>query len=326
MKRLEGKNYQIFIAIALAIAIFWPAWLIYRPLQSVSEEKVEFVISKGDSSAKVARLLAEQNIVRNRFLFIFYVLATGQEKKFQAGRYLLSSAMNIPQIVGVFSGGLAETDDVVVTIPEGFNIFEIDQKIAASGLTDPGEFFTEAVRQDLEGYLFPDTYRFNKEETVNGVIQKIRANFDEKVRQKINRDQLVVASLLEKEVREPREMALVAGIIYKRLELEMLLQIDASVTYGACLERAEQQSVYKFCDVSKIGVANFLKDDSLYNTYLRPGLPAGPISNPGLEAIKAVLNPEKSDYLFYLSACSDGRTIFSRTAAEHEQNRIKYLR
>ncbi|MDP3697075.1 MAG: endolytic transglycosylase MltG, partial [Candidatus Taylorbacteria bacterium] len=143
---------------------------------------------------------------------------------------------------------------------------------------------------------------------------------------KPGRGQLIIASMLEKEVREPQDMALVAGIIYKRLELGMLLQIDAAVTYGACLERARNQSIYGFCDVSQIGVANFLDIDSPYNLYLRSGLPAGPISNPGEEAIKAALNPEKSDYLFYLSAKSDGRTIFSRTAAEHERNRVKYLR
>ena len=324
MKKLVGKNYQIFIAIALAIAIFWPVWLIYRPPEKGLSKEIEFVIEKGDSSAKVARLLAEQDIVRNRFLFIFYVLATGQEKNLQAGRYLLSSSMNIPRIVGMFSGGLAQSDDIVITIPEGFNIFEIDQKLVQSSLTKPGEFFVQAKIQKLEGYLFPDTYRFNKEETVAGIIKKMRANFEEKVKEKPTFQQLIIASLLEKEVRKPEEMTLVSGIIEKRLELGMLLQIDATVTYGVCSDRIEK--VYLFCDVTKIGVANFLKEDSPYNTYLRFGLPAGPISNPGLEAIKAALHPEESDYLFYLSARSDGRTIFSRTAAEHERNRVKYLK
>lgn len=320
------NKYRFFIAIALAIAVFWLARSIYWPLQTRSTDQVEFTISKGDSSARVARLLAEQNLVRNRFFFLFYAVAVGQEKRFQAGRYQLSPSMNIPQIVRIFSAGLAESDDVAVTIPEGFNIFEIDQKLAASGLTKPGDFFAEAQAQKMEGYLFPDTYRFDKAETVEGIIKKMWDNFEQKVKRKPDREQLVVASMLEKEVREPKDMALVAGIIYKRLELGMLPQIDASVTYGACLERALNQSVYQFCDVSQIGVANFLDKDSPYNLYLRSGLPAGPISNPGLEAISAALHPEKSDYLFYLSAKSDGRTIFSRNAAEHEWNRAKYLK
>lgn len=326
MKNFLNKNCQIFIAIAMAIAIFWPVWLIYRPLENQSAEKVEFIISKGDSSAKVARLLAERDLVRNRFLFIFYVLATGREKKFQAGRYQLSRSMSISQIAKIFSKGLAESDDLAITIPEGLNIFEIDKKLAVAGLVNSGEFFTEARRRNLEGYFFPDTYRFEKKETVEGIIKKMRANFESKVGKKESRRQLIVASLLEKEVREPKDMALVAGIVYKRLELGMLLQIDAAVTYGACLEQIEKLDYYGFCDVSQIGVANFLKDELPYNTYLYPGLPPGPISNPGQEAIKAALYPQASDYLFYLSAKTDGRTIFSRTAVEHERNRAKYLK
>ena len=320
------KYYKIFLAAAMGAAIFCLIWLIYRPLENGLAGKVEFIISKGDSSAKVARLLAERDLVRNRFVFIFYTLATGQEKSFQAGRYQLSRSMSIAQIVNAFSAGLAESDNVVLTIPEGLNIFEVDQKIAASGLTKQGDFFAEAQAQKMEGYLFPDTYHFDKEETAKGIIKRMWLNFQEKIKSKPDWEQLIVASMLEKEVREPEDMALVAGIIYKRLELAMLLQIDAAVTYGACLERVFSQSIYRFCDVSQIGVANFLDQDSPYNLYLRSGLPAGPISNPGEEAIKAALHPEQSDYLFYLSAKSDGRTIFSRTAAEHERSRAKYLK
>lgn len=327
MKSFLKNFYKILIAIALAIAVFWLAHLVYWPLGGGLNEKTEFVISKGDSSAKVARLLAEQNLIRNRFIFITYAVATGQEKKFQAGRYQLSSGMNIPQIVGMFANGLAESNDVAVTIPEGFNVFEIDKKLSESNLIKPGVFFAQA--RHLEGFLFPDTYRFDQEETLQGIIKKMQANFDEKIKEKPNRQQLIVASLLEKEVQQPEEMALVAGIIYKRLSLGMLLQIDATITYGVCLDNSTvKQSTgnYGFCDVSKVGVANFLNQDSPYNSYRRPGLPPGPISNPGQEAIKAAMHPAASDYLFYLTSRSDGQTIFSRTSAEHERNRAKYLK
>ena len=326
MKFLLKKYYKIFIAIAVAIAIFWPVWLIYQPLEQGSTKKIEFVITKGDSSAKVARLLAEQNVIRNRFLFLFYAVATGQEKKFQAGRYELFRTMNIPRIVSIFSKGLAQSDDIIITIPEGFNIFEIDQRVATSGLAQSGEFFDAVRSKKMEGYLFPDTYRFDKKETVTTMIKKMRDNFGEKMAEKPNYAQLIVASLLEKEVREPEDMALVAGIIYKRLKLGMPLQIDASVTYGACLDQAEKRAIYHFCDVSQIGVINFLGKDTAYNSYLRSGLPIGPISNPGTEAVKATLHPIISDYLFYLTSSLDGRTIFSRTSAEHERNRAKYLK
>ena len=142
-------------------------------------------------------------------------------------------------------------------------------------------------------------------------------------------DTLIKASILEKEARKEKDMRLVAGVIENRLARGMLLQIDATVSYGACL-RNFQFSIFsfqtlKYCDVSQIGVANEIKIDGPYNTYTRAGLPAGPIANPGITAIQAVLNPAKSDYLYYLSTRDGSRVIFSKTAAEHATNRHKHL-
>jgi len=140
----------------------------------------------------------------------------------------------------------------------------------------------------------------------------------------IAEDQIIIASMLEREVQSDEDMRLVAGIMYKRMEIGMPLQIDATVAYGACLRQAEENNFGKNCDTSFIGVAREIPIDSKYNTYTRKGLPDGPISNPGLRAIDAAKNPKESPYLYYLST-RDGETIFSRTGAEHEANRRKYL-
>jgi len=118
---------------------------------------------------------------------------------------------------------------------------------------------------------------------------------------------------------------LVAGIIRNRLARKMPLQIDATVAYGACLRRFIVGNYKKDCDVSQIGVGAEIRIDSGYNSYMRLGLPVGPIANPGITAIQAVLNPQKSDYLYYLSTRDGSQMIFSKTAAEHAANRRKYL-
>jgi UPF0755 protein len=210
----------------------------------------------------------------------------------------------------------------------------MDLIFAKSGLTKRGDLLSPEILKQ-EGYLFPDTYRFSKED-LNGVkiqtldvVAKLQENFKGKTddlfknlsQQKI-KETIVIASLLEKEVQSKAEMRLVAGIIEKRASIGMLLQIDATVAYGVCYPKF---LLRQYCDTSLANIIDNLKSSSPYNTYQRKGLPVAPISNPGIEAIKAALNPQPSDYLYYLTA-KDGTTIFSKTSAEHEAARRRYLR
>ena len=173
----------------------------------------------------------------------------------------------------------------------------------------------------------------------------MRENFETKIMavdnlSELNSDRLsrviIVASILEKEVKTEQDMRLVAGIIEKRLQLGMPFEIDATVAYGVCRQKFllglssatfedSKVALDKYCDVSLVNIVDNIPVDSAYNTYKRKGLPAGPISNPGLKAINAALDPQTSDYLYYLSA-KDGTTIFSKTAAEHIRARQKYLK
>ena len=296
------------------------------------DEPQEFVIERGDGSYRVARLLGQRDLVRSKYLFIFYTVLVGKEKEFKAGRYLISKSMNIPEIVQIFSAGSALSDDVMVTIPEGTNVAEIDRILAKAGLVGEGQFLTAALA--YEGWLFPDTYRLNQPPVTGSrlsaqeVIKKMRENFDVKTKAALEglndqriKEVVIIASMLEKEVQTEKDMRLVAGIIEKRLKLGMLLEVDATVSYGVCYSKFLEG---KYCDVALANIVDNIPVDSEYNTYSRKGLPAGPVANPGLAAVKAALDPEASDYLYYLSA-RDGTTIFSKTAADHLRARRKYL-
>lgn len=204
--------------------------------------------------------------------------------------------------------------DVRVTIPEGTNLADIERIINGAGVTLQDRLLT-AENLVLEGTLFPDTYRFDRKSSAVDIIVRMRKDTQD-------RRTLIIASLLEREVRTESDMRIVAGIIEKRLKAGMALQIDASVAYGVCLPKF---TAGIYCDVSKTNLVDNLKRDTAYNTYTRAGLPAGPISNPGLKALRAAGNPQASDYWYYLSA-SDGTTIFSKTLDEHNAAKRKYLK
>lgn len=317
----------------VGVSIVSLALALYIPLNRTTS-KTEFIIASGDGSAKVARLLAEEGLIRSRWLFIFYTVATGQEKNFKAGKYAITSAYNIPTLVKIFASGQALPEGELVTVTEGMNTADIDRLLAEKEVIKPGQLLDYTFKHRSvyggEGYLFPDSYYFDKDTPVEKVVKTAKDNFDEKTGSllrnpnaaKVN-EAVTVASILEKEVRKQEDMALVAGIIYKRIELGMPLQIDATVAYGVCLPKWLNRTT---CNVVQVNLVENIKVDSVYNTYARKGLPPGPISNPGLAAISAALHPTQSGYLYYLSAKDDGRTIFSKTPWEHRANRVKYLK
>ncbi len=306
-------------------------WMAAAVIRSPLNAPKEIVIKEGEGAYAIAETLKKEGVIENKFVFVAYTFIIGNEKKLQAGRYLFKPGVTVPGIVYSISSGLAEPDDIVVTIPEGFNVWEIDKRLASFGLITEGEFARKY--QPQEGEFFPDTYRFNKEgETVDTIAEKMKNHLNLKFKEfslifssLVLRDTLTRASILEKEARSEEDMRLVAGIIRNRIARKMPLAIDATVAYGACLRKATASGFKKDCDVSQIGVGAEIRVDSPYNSYLRAGLPPVPIANPGITAIQAVLNPKQSDYLYYLSTRDGSQMIFSKTAAEHAANRRKYL-
>lgn len=229
--------------------------------------------------------------------------------------FLMVGAFGIERLVSRLTP--PETPKDIVTIPEGWSVREINQFLHSEGVLAEGE-----LPLDLEGYLFPDTYEFFLDSTVEVVKERFLKNFEMKIRQlglsmeSENLEKtLTLASLIQEEIQDPFEMRIGAGILKKRLEAGIPLQIDTTLCY---LKGVDGMGCLPITQADKAL-------DSPYNTYLYRGLPPGPISNPGLDAIRATLNPANSPYLYYVSDPKTGRTIFGKTLDEHNQNVIKYL-
>lgn len=207
------------------------------------------------------------------------------------------------------------TPRVTVTIPEGSTVSDINEILVETGVLSDA-FFDES----LQGYLFPDTYEFFLGSSIGVVDERFRENFETKAVPLLEKatgdvsvhEILTVASLIEGEVPDTNERRLVSGIIWKRIKMGIPLQVDATICFikgNPCLPITDEDK----------------NIDSLYNTYRYRGLPPGPISNPGIDAISASINPEESLYLYYISDPKTGETIFAKSLDEHNSNVVKYL-
>lgn len=293
----------------------------------------DFKISSGDGVSKIASGLYANKLINSETVFKTYSFFSGLSLKFKPGVYKLDKSFSIPEIVKILISGPSQQE---IRITPGMTVKEIDELLAKKGIVKEGEilnFNTEQLKGDfpflgnisfLEGFLFPDTYKFFPESDSKKVVSKILANFRDKVGAEVgglqfletgdNMDKLVLASLLEKEIPDFEEKRVVAGILEKRLKSGMLLQVDAAVIYAKC-------GKFNGCKIDR----QDFKTDSLYNTYKYLGYPPTSISNPSLDSIKAALSPIKSEYWYYLSDPKTKKTIFSKTIDEHIQNSVKYL-
>jgi len=216
--------------------------------------------------------------------------------------------MNVPEIVDKLVSG--DRIKKIITIIEGWTVEDIADYLEV-----------EELSSDLEGYLFPDTYEISPEDGTEEIINKMLDNFDKKLSLKLREEIasqektvheiVIMASLIEKEVRTLEDKKIVSGILWKRIEVGMPLQVDATITY---ITGRKSTEILK----------QELEIDSPYNTYKYKGLPFGPICNPGLESILAAVYPESSEYWFYLST-PEGETIFSKTLKKHNEARAEHL-
>lgn len=313
------------MALVVGLIIF-SGYQIWAPAGASSAEPILVEIPAGAGVSQIAETLDRAGVIRSPTFFKAYAVLIGKSGKLQAGAYRLAPGLAIPEIISALAEGRAESTDEVVVIPEGSNVWEIDRLLVAAGLIKEGEFARLVWRR--EGRLFPDTYRFNPNASVDEIAAVLTDTFNQKTAHlKISpaAQALIIASLLEKEAKTTEDMRLIAGIIQKRLGLGMLLQIDATVSYGACLRESLAENFKTDCEVSQVPVRREIAVDGEFNTYLRVGLSPRPISNPGLRALEAALNPQSSDYLFYLSTRDGSRIIYAKTLEEHLQNRQKYL-
>ncbi len=291
-----------------------------QPADKISHLKI-FEIKKGESLLAIAGRLSDEGLIRSRTILELYALFTNSADKLLPGLYTVSSGSSTPEIVGIFSQA---NRNVKMIIPDGASVYDIDKLLSAADILPAGRLIEYSLNHSVEGELFPDTYEFSKYSTVDDVVDKFLANFRLKAEPLLNksllsfRKNLILASLIQKEVPNYSEGRLVAGILMKRLAANMPLQVDATICYL-------KKQVYNESNCYPLKPADF-KLDSPYNTYLYTGLPPAPIGSPGLSAIRAAVNPLSSPYWFYLSDPKTGKTIFSETLDEHSANRTVYLR
>lgn len=317
------KNIIGLCAIMLAVVVIGLFFFSLEPVNDDTSNQILFQVNPGDGFRRIARTLETDHLIRSATAFELFALLDGRASELKAGLYRLSPSMDTAQIISAISGGNANV--ATVTIPEGDNIYDIDRILSEALVIKPGELINFTTSTSLEGKLFPDTYQFNTNANILDVVQKMSDNFDAKALPLLNTDpknetkDLIIASILEKEVPDQTDQELVAGIILKRIALGIPLDIDATVCYAKFM--TNPTSTAQSCSLSAID----FKINSPYNTYIFKGLPPGPIGNPGLSAITAALHPASSSYLYYLSDPKTGKTIFANTLDEQNQNRIKYL-
>ncbi len=288
-----------------------------------------FVVEKGMGSTIISYKLKREGLIMSPFSFQLYTWTHGISSKLKDGDYIFSANMTLPEIAQALHKGKA-TQEISLTFIEGWNINEIDDYLVEKNVAKPGEF-TDAVQRrsawwdkydilrlkpaelDLEGYLFPDTYRFydnvTVEEIAEEMVSTLALKLTPEIRQEIARqgktvhEVLTLASIVEKEVPHDADRKVVAGIFYARLDAGIGLQSDATVNYATGLKTTRP-------------TYGDLATESLYNTYKYRGLPPGPIASPSLSAIEATLDPVDTDYLYFLTTPA-GDPIYSKTYEEH---------
>lgn len=283
-----------------------------------------FIIAKGDGVREISRGLRNQGLVRDQVAFFLLIKKLGIEKNIQAGSFRLSPSMPAEEMAQKLTVG---TEDIWITIPEGWRSEEILEYLQGQKIDDERWTIDAEVRRWKmeEGKYFPETYLIPKQMTIEEIRQLMRRTFEEKFEGKLRADAnasgltgeevVILASLVEREAKLEADRPLVASVLLNRLRAGMKLDVDATVQYAL-----GESGNWWPKDLS----LEDLKIRSSYNTYLNAGLPPGPIANPGILAIKAVIYPSSTDYLFYISD-KKGVMHYAKTLAEHAQNVAKYL-
>jgi UPF0755 protein len=320
----DNKGFiRTFVIIGGAlIALSISALLAYRFLLPPASFPTPYTasIEPGQPLVSISAELKEDGVIRSRQLFEMLIITFGGDKNISHGDYYFEKPVTVVELALRIAGREFGVDRTRVTIPEGFT----NKQIAARLGQELSNFDTElfmTLAKDQEGYLFPDTYIFFPWTTPEAVVTTLRKTFDTKTAslqsditasKRSFEDIMVMASLIEKEARGDNDRELIAGILWKRIDTGMLLQVDAPFLYVLGKESSEL-------------TRSDLAIDSPFNTYRYKGLPPSPIGNPGLASIKAALNPKASPYLYYLHD-KDGTIYYARTYTEHLENIRKYLR
>jgi UPF0755 protein len=316
----------VLLALLLLCAAGAVVWLVFTPYGPVTETFVN--VAPGSSSLHIARQLESAGVVRSRF--VFDLVRLWKRGTLRAGEYRFDHPATVTEVYSRIARGDVYT--VMVTVPEGASIFDIAARLDEAGIVSQQDFLDAQAQQvglvadidpaakSLEGYLFPDTYRFTRHATPAEICSAMVRRFKTVAAQlglKENVHEVVtLASLVERETAVNAERPLVASVFVNRLSKHMPLMADSSVVYGLELEGQWRGSIY----------ASDLKRDTPYNTYLHAGLPPGPIANPGMRSLRAAMDPAHTNYLYFVAAGANpqGHSLFAETLDEHNRNVAGY--
>ncbi|MEX0749247.1 MAG: endolytic transglycosylase MltG [Dehalococcoidia bacterium] len=344
------------VIIMLIVVIASGAWLISRTPGAIFDEddvpRVDaiesggdpllFTVNEGDSAAAIGDELEAQGIVRSALLFEVLVALNGVGSDLEAGEYELDRGMTAIEVVHRIAEG--KTASRVLTVPEGLRIEEIGELLEVNGITTKDAFLAALVKSeysepflqqiatdDLQGYVFPAGYEFGRSTTAEQVAATMLRGFQTNVFDEVSRegqamtfhDVVTLASIVEREAATAEERPIIASVFLNRLRLGIPLQADPTVQFAVA---ADPASVEQYGYWKRELTLDDLKIDSPYNTYVYGGLPPGPIANPGLDSVLAVIRPASTEYLFFVAKADDGTHVFAETLEEHEANVQMYQR
>jgi len=312
----------------------WVKYQIQAPM-SARSQPVTVHIDEGESPDQIAQDLKDKGLVRNKEVFVYYLRYTGARSRLQAGDFVLNRNMTMAQVTDVLQN--SKPSQVAIRLPEGLTLPRMAAEAERAGLGKASSYVAAAASEqgwdyaflkdkpagrNLEGFLFPDTYLMDRSATARDLVKKQLDRFDQvftpELRAQAARstasrppkslyEVVILASMVEREANKDVDRPKVCSVYYNRLAEDTLLQVDATVLYG---------------EGKTTGPPN-TQQDTPYNTYIHKGLPPGPISNPGLAAIKACLNPDKTDFKFYFTD-PKGVTHFQRTGTEFDQQKQQF--
>ena len=335
---------KLGLVIATVIAGFssYVGWQLVRPAGR-GEDNISVMIEPGETVAQISRQLKTLGLIRSELFFAYWVRLSGREDKIVSGYYSLPANVHIINLTYLLTSGVGSAAEVKIRLIEGWTLKQIAEYLErekilkaddfVATVTDPVSvkaivarvnesfFLSKPAGASLEGYLFPDTYRIYYDASAEAIAVKMLANLYGKIpanwislvnsRGYSLHEALTLASIVEKEVPGDQDRKLVADIFWRRLGKGIGLQADSTINYVT--GKSDQAAS-----------SSDLQIDSAYNTYKYRGLPPGPISNPSLSALEAVIFPETNDYWYFLTT-SEGAVIYSRTFEEHRAAKARYL-
>lgn len=335
---MKGKKLLVYLVLLVLILGAFSFGMIHYYLTPIQKKAVSFIIRENESIREVASELQKQGVIRNAKIFILFLRAFKLDTSIKAGDYQIEPVKSMRQLIAYLQKGQDKL--VKYTIPEDYRIQKIAQKLAKEGLVNEQRFIELATKKgasfdfeykdqvkdgNLEGFLFPNTYLINNP-TEEKIIEQMLGEFEKEVNAEVLKDLsktkltlkqiITLASIIEKEAQVKSEQPIISSVFYNRMAIDMPLQSCATVEFALY-----QQGIFKDSYVLSL---EELETISPYNTYKHLGLPPGPICNPGIGAIKAALNPTKTDF-YYFAAKGDGSHAFGRTLAEHNANVEKYI-